>query len=127
MDAPKLELHNQYVSVWLEGNIMMGKYHDNIVIDLEIAKEIVRERIAIFGTEKRLALIELGNSITTTKEARDYLGSKDACVGLKKLAILAHSPISATLGNFYLKFSKPLEPTRIFTNKEAAKKWLLRT
>lgn len=126
MEDPKPELHNPYVSIWLEGTIMMGIYHSNTVIDLAIAKDIVKTRISIFGTEPRLAIIEIGDSISASKEARDYLGSKEACIGLKKLAILARSPISATLGNFYLKISRPPAPTKIFSNKEAARKWLLR-
>ncbi len=119
-----LELKTDYVHIWLEGNILMAIYADKL-IDEVIAREIVRERIEVFGNNNRFIMAEI-RGVSFTKEARDYLGSKEACVGGKKLAIIATSPITVTLGNLYLKISKPPVVTRIFSNKEEAKKWLLK-
>jgi hypothetical protein len=125
MVKEKKELKTPYVSLWMEGNIIVGLYEE-VHIDLAIAKEIVQERIRVFGTEERMAIIELRGAVSFTKEARDYLGSKEACVGVNKFALIANSPITITLGNFYLKITKPPVRTRIFSNKEDAKKWLMK-
>ncbi|HVD99224.1 MAG TPA: hypothetical protein VNB90_13535 [Cytophagaceae bacterium] len=125
MGKPKNEFNHPYVTIWLEGEFLMGKYED-VHINIEIARDIVKERLRVFGTEPRLAIIEIRGSVTYTKEARDYLGSEEACVGAKKLALIATSPISVTVGNFFIKIAKPPVPTKIFRNIESAKKWLLK-
>lgn len=125
MISEKKELKTQYISLWLEGSILMGTYKD-VHVDLAIAKEIVQERIRVFGTEGRPAMIELKANVSFTKEARDYLAGTEACLGVLKLALIAKSPIALTLGNFYLKISKPPVPTKLFSNKEDAKRWLMK-
>ncbi len=34
------------------------------------------------------------------------------------------SPISSMIGNFFIRISKPLVPTKIFTDEAKAKEWL---
>ncbi len=126
MGKEKIELKTQYIHMWLEGNFIVGVYED-VHIDLAAAQEIVRGRIRVFGTKARLAIIEIKGKVSVTKEARDYLGSPEACVGAKKLALIANSPLTIILGNIYLKIVNPPVPTKIFKNKTEAKKWLFKT
>ena len=40
-------------------------------------------------------------------------------------AVLVNSLATRIAGNFYIRFNKPTKPTKIFTNAEDAKSWLL--
>lgn len=57
------------------------------------------------------------------KENRDYLASQsgDLCKGA---ALLVGSIVSKIAGNLVLKFSKPVFPTKIFTDETKAIAWL---
>ena len=39
-------------------------------------------------------------------------------------ALLTSSPVSKTIGNFFMGLNKPLSPTRLFTNSDKAIQWL---
>jgi len=118
------QLDTPYVYLELEDDLLIGYYKKDKKIDLAAAKQIVRDRLALAGDQPVLALaINLGVK-NMTKDARDYLASEE---GVKKViagAIIVGSPVGSFIGNWYLSISKPLVPSRIFTRKEAAIKWL---
>lgn len=118
------QLDTPYVYLELEDDLLIGYYKKDKKIDLTAAKQIVRDRLALAGDQPVLALaINLGVK-NMTKDARDYLASEE---GVKKViagAIIVGSPVGSFIGNWYLSISKPLVPSRIFTRKEAAIKWL---
>jgi hypothetical protein len=118
-------LDTPYVYLELEDDLLTGYYKKDKKIDLEAAKQIVRDRIAFTGNNPVLALaVNLGVR-RMTKEARDYLASKEGVEKLIAGAIIVGSPVGSFIGNWYLSISKPLIPSRAFTKKEAALKWLL--
>ena len=108
----------------LEDDLLIGYYKKDKKIDLAAAKQIVEDRLEFTGGLPVLILaINLGVR-NMTKEARDYLATE----GVKSViagAIITGSPVGSFIGNWYLSISKPLIPSRIFTRKEAAIKWLL--
>jgi hypothetical protein len=118
------QLDTPYVYLELEDDLLIGYYKKDKKIDLAAAKQIVKDRLALAGDQPVLALaINLGVK-NMTKDARDYLASEE---GVKKViagAIIVGSPVGSFIGNWYLSISKPLVPSRIFTRKEAAIKWL---
>ena len=59
-----------------------------------------------------------------SKEARDYLGLPEMMEIVKVNAIIANSTLSKIVGNLFLMFSKPIIPTKIFTDEAAALAWL---
>ena len=62
---------------------------------------------------------------SVTREAREYLGNEGSEL-VSVAGLLSHSPVSRTIGNFYLKITKPTIPTKIFTCENDAIKWLKR-
>ena len=117
-------LDTPYVYLELEDDLLIGYYKKDKKIDLEAAKQIVRDRIAFTGNHAVLALaVNLGVR-NMTKEARDYLASKEGVKNVIAGAIIVGSPVGSFIGNWYLSLSKPLIPSRTFTKKEAALKWL---
>lgn len=118
-------LDTPYVYLELEGDLLIGYYKKDKKIDLEAAKQIVKDRLKFADGHRVLVLaVNLGVR-NMTKEARDYLGSSEGIKDIIAGAILVGSPVGSFIGNWLLSLSKPLIPSRTFTKKQAAIKWLL--
>ncbi len=71
-------------------------------------------------------LCDLKNVAKMTQECRRYFAGPEHAKMFTKCALLITNPISRIIGNFFLGANKPLKPTKLFTNKEEALKWLLK-
>jgi hypothetical protein len=117
-------IENQYALLWKEDDIIMGIFKSDIVLDLEGAKETVKLRKTLTPDKDHLLLVDIRNIKNATRQAREYMGSKEAGEGIRKTAIMIDANFSVILGNIFLKFNKPEVPTRLFTEKAAAIRWL---
>jgi hypothetical protein len=117
-------IENEFTKLWIEDGIMYGEYKEDIIIDVEAAKKIAADRIALCNNKSYPFLGTAGSIKNLTKEARDYFSKGDGIKYMKKLAIFTTSPISRMVGNFFLAISKPTVPTRVFTVKDEAIRWL---
>jgi hypothetical protein len=115
-------VENDYVAVWIEDGILFGLYKKNCIIGLEAAKEIVALRKQLTKEVPYPCIAYINYIKVVTKEARKYLASEDNGQ-LLKLA-LTDSGFSKILGNIFLSLDKPIMPTRLFTKKDEAVKWL---
>ncbi len=115
-----------YVRLEIKDNILYGTYKKGLKINLDIAKSIVATRLEFTQGKDMLAVIYNQGVISMDKAARDFLASADGTRGLRAAAMMLDSAFSSFLGNFYLSVNKPPMPVRIFTNTDAAVKWLRR-
>jgi hypothetical protein len=93
-------------------------------LELEDAKEAVREITLLGQGRKRPVLVDLRQCKSISVDARTYLaGPEMARVELAK-AVLVVSRLRKTMGNLALRLKKPLIPTRLFTSEEKALEWL---
>ena len=91
--------------------------------DVEEHVQILREQL---GEGKFLFLADIRATKGISKEVRDYLGSSLDIVALASAtALLVGSNVSRIIANLFLKFNRPVFPTQLFTNEEAAIEWLL--
>jgi hypothetical protein len=67
-------------------------------------------------------LADVHNSGQQTRPARLEFARRDDLVSA--LALIASTPLSRVLGNFYLRVNKPLYPARLFDNEASALAWL---
>ena len=58
------------------------------------------------------------------RESRNYASGKEVSKITEAMALLIKSPVSKVLGNIFLGINKPPYPTKLFTDKEEAIKWL---
>ena len=95
-------------------------------VTLEIAKEIVRERLRISKNKTLPVLIQNGGLRSLNGEAREYLTTDEALVGLSASAIVAKNMFTQHIANFFVRINviKPKIPTKIFSAEEEALKWL---
>jgi len=83
--------------------------------------------VAQVARGRRVAvLVELrhhrGGSVS--RQAREYLASDEAIAGLLAVALLVGSPVTRTIGAFFLAIQKPGVPARLFTDEGGAIAWL---
>lgn len=98
------------------------------MIDIEIAKKLVANRMSFSQGKNILVLIDGTKTKTTTKEARTFLGSKEAFTNVKAVAFFSDNPYTTFILNFivqvHLKMNLTQTPFKIFNNKIKAINWL---
>jgi hypothetical protein len=117
----------RYTNLWTEGDkqIVFANYSTKLEIDIEIAKELVENRIEFSSGESVYTLIDFSNIKSVTKEARDFMNDPEG--GLKGVlggAFLSNNAVTTLLINLYLKINKPTIPAKFFTDKTEAINWL---
>lgn len=116
-------LDNDCLKIELENFILIGTFKSEFV-DINIAHETTNYRLEIQKDKSYPLLSNIKAVKNSTKSARDFLASEEGCKAVVAAAVLIDSPISSMIGNFFIRVSKPLRPTKIFTNEKEAKKWL---
>lgn len=109
-----------YVTMWIEKGIVHTKYPEGQIITLEIAKNIVEDRIMY--TEGRLypGLADIRNIAKVEYAAMKYWASQESYSSLSKLAVYSDKRLSKIFFNFWFKVDKPFKPTKYFTDKGSA-------
>lgn len=93
-------------------------------MDLDDAKENVEAIYQLTG-KRSLVLVDSRGVRWQSREAREHFVSADASRATAAVALLIGSPVSRVLGNFFLRFEKHRFPTALFSDQEAAVRWLL--
>ena len=104
-----------------------------------VLKVVVTEKFSM-SLEQVIALVEglerfaegvsyptliVSDRLTTpTPEARSYMAGEGRTYFTMADAFLIRSLPQRLIGNFYLRFDRPPVPTRLFTDEQAALKWL---
>ena len=70
-------------------------------------------------------LVDLRSNPVISKEARDFAANGDLQSIISAFAIIASDLPMKLVGNFFIHFHKPGQPTKIFSDKDEARKWLL--
>lgn len=117
-------LDSSYVLFELQDDLLICTYKKGLRLNIDMVKEIVKTRLEFINDKPKLVLVLNQGVVSMDKKARDYLSSKDGLRGCIAGAIVLDSPFGSFLGNFFLAVTKPRMPARIFSNKEAALKWL---
>ncbi len=118
-------INNEIVNIYFKDRVIYASYQPKLAIDLEIAKKTSMYRKQI--SQKRgdmPVLADIRNLGKVSDEAREWLATDEANELIPAMAILTNNPIQKLLANFYLMLSKPSMPTRLFTDKDKALRWL---
>lgn len=106
-----------------EGDVLTFRFVKPVLWDEELAEEVVQERLQITKKEEVPCLVEGENVLGMTPGARKFLANEGE-EGVAALGVLIRSPVDRIIANFYLAFSRPNMPTRLFTSREKALQWL---
>ena len=121
----KDKISNDCSTFWFEGGILLSEY---IVanVDLNVARKGVELRHSIVQGRSYPLFVDISKVKSINKEAREYLSQPEASMYIKAAALLASSYLSKIAGTFFLSFNRPPIPTKLFTDKVEALKWLER-
>jgi len=118
-------VETKYAFFWFDNGILFACYRPNIVIDINVAKQIVAERLNFSNGKDWPLLADIRQLLHVDFVARKYLaGSVDATKNISAGAILGDSLISRFAGNIFLKIDKPKIPSKFFTDEKKAISWL---
>ncbi len=94
------------------------------VITLEKMREHLAASSKLLGGKKALTLIDGSAQFSMTTEASKLLASKEGSENRIAAAFVTNSFLNKIWFNFYLKFNKPVIPTKMFNSEENAILWL---
>ena len=114
---------NEYTTMFVENGILHFYYKEVDVIDLNVAKICVSERLEFSENNEYPCLVDSAKTHNITKEARDYF-AKEGNELITANAILVRSSVFKMIVNFFIQINKPDKPTKMFTNKDQALAWL---
>ncbi len=116
-------LSNEYATFWIDDGILFFIYHPAIRIDIKAAEKVVADRLKIQAEKEYPVLCDTRGISDTDKAARDFL-AKEGSLLTSAVAFLVNPPISQAITDFYIRTNKPVTPTKIFTEKYEALKFL---
>ena len=85
------------------------------------AQERLRDSV---NKEKTRVLVDMTELSEMPKGVRDYFANERTASVQRVTALLVSSPLSRTIGNFFMGLNKPISPTRLFTDRHKAIQWL---
>jgi hypothetical protein len=90
----------------------------------EQGAEVVRAHVAAAKGRKLRTLADVRGIVANDRQTRQLAAGPAVAAVTLRMAVLVGDPLSRTLGNFFLRVSRPAYPTRIFTDEAAARRWL---
>lgn len=118
----KIELEKATVSI--ENDIIHIHLKSGQEIELSDAVFIVEAMGKLGDGKKYPILIDAGEFSSIDKEARIFSATAESNLYTLADAIAYCNIAQKLLANFYVKYNKPLVPTRVFANKAEAVDWL---
>lgn len=112
----------KYSNFEIVNGILIAHY-TNGNIDLDMAKQIVSDRLSYQDGQEYPVMVYANDIISITKEARDYFAS-EGNEGMLAIGAIMPSTFNRMIGNFYLKVSKPTVSTLLFSTEDEAITWL---
>lgn len=94
-------------------------------INLEHARENTQTVRELSGDQVYPILVDIRKIRSISKEARDHFAMRDRKPGVLAIAMLVSSPLSRIIGNFFLGLNQPAVPTRMFTDRDTAERWIV--
>lgn len=90
------------------------------------AKQNLGAALDARGGLRRPLLVDIRESLPLDAEARHWYSGQVLVDGFTALAmVIDSSPFGRMMGNIYLRIARPGIPTRLFTDPESAKAWLI--
>ena len=113
-----------FFEIWYEDGIIFTVFEKNTVLDIEVSKLAVAERLRISNKRTMPIFIDLTNVYYTDAKARKYMATKEAVKYITAGAFLLDNEIMRLAGNIFIRIDKPVIPTKLFTDKDKALLWL---
>ena len=125
MTSTSQEIKTKYaIFSILEEGIIRIVLQENAEIELDESKLMQKTSLELTNGAKFVALIDARAKVTVFKESREWGSTAEAQKNMLAQAILIDSLANRIVGNFIIKFHKPIAKTKLFTKEEEALNWL---
>ena len=114
---------NQFATYLIQDRILCIVYKSGITINLSAAIQIVKDRLLLQEGLPYRILCDARGVYAADKSARDYLALEGSTLVLA-VAYLVEPTISMALSKFYLSINNPPIPSKVFTQKDEAIRFL---
>lgn len=110
--------------LWVDGPFLRARFLPGARVELADAVENLEASATLTAGEPRLAIIDLRAIHSQSAEARALFAGPEASRVSRAVALVVGSPLTRMIGNFFLGFNKPKEPTRLCASEQEAEDWL---
>lgn len=118
-------IENQYAEYWIENEMIYGVFKPGLVISIDIAQKMVRDRLKLAENVSRPAMIDIRNLVSIDGVSRKYLAGEEGSQFLTAGALIVdRNLISTFAANIFIKLDRPPIPTKLFNDSVKALKWL---
>lgn len=127
LDIIKMNVKSyRFVTCFMEpdDNILFCNYPENIHIDLQIAKELVVNRLEFTKNKKHYLIMQFSNIADVTYEAMQYMKTPET--GQRNIlgaAFITTNPYSLAIAKIIAEFPKKV-PAKFFDTEENAIIWI---
>ena len=112
--------------LWKEkGEVIFVKNNEGTYVDVEHQKQKFSLIKELAGNKPHRLIVDISGVKGVSREGREYTGLIEHRVYIRSIALLVSTPLSRIIGTFIMKVNRPNLPTKLFTNLDKAKKWLV--
>lgn len=119
----KIEINSGIIS-FQEKGIVRYQIEQTDEITLQDIKEFIEVVRNLGDGESFCNLIVMKNFVQVGEDARKYAACEESNIYTIADAFVINSIALKLVGNFYIRYNKPVKPTRIFNNEGDALIWL---
>jgi len=116
-------MDNDYIQMSIVDGIYYC-YYKSIVINLRIAKEIVKVRQSLTRGKKYPFIIDIRKVKGFKMDAVSYLSGNESVDDVIKMAIVVNSKFIVLLYSLFSMIIPPRIPAKLFVNEKDAKTWI---
>ena len=117
-------LETKYANYRIIDGIMHIVYPSDLVIYIEVAKDIVKNRLLFSNGTAMPLFFDIRGIAFIDGASRKYFTTPEALHNVPAGAFLINSLVSRLAGNIFIRIDKPIVPTKLFTDEKKALKWL---
>jgi hypothetical protein len=120
------EISKKGYDVKYNDGIVFITYAEDVIVTLEMAKELVQKRKELSNYTLSPGLVDGRFVKEVTKDARDYFGSSEGEELVSAAALVVGSVFTKSIANFLINFSfkKVKVPVKMFNDMDEALVWL---
>jgi len=111
-----IENHKKYLYVCFKEN-------NDMELDIQSAKKIIDDSLKFTNSKIFPVINDIKNMPSHTREVREFFAGQASRSAVAN-AILVSNTFNRVMASFFLSLSKPLIPTKIFSDREKAVEWL---
>ena len=111
-------------TMWIEDSILYCTYKPNLVINLEVAQDIVEDRAKLCAGRKSPILLDCSELVYIDQAAREFMASQEACEHVTAIALISNTTYMKIIAKALVLLDKTTVSMIYFNNRHEAQEWL---